>query len=173
MNSQHIFVTSADRINGSPNDFSTVIRDIDTQAERQGITIQNLIIPLNHYNVNTYNNDVSIGLYEEAEDPEDPDVLVFTDMTIPISNYTASEFITYFNANSDITASLNLKSGIMTYTNSSAFSIVATSKQKYLGLTEGTHNAVEAPPGTWTMKGSKIADFSGSSFIDIMLDVFR
>ena len=120
MNAQYTCINSADRLQWTSTDFLIDLTDIDLSAQRHWIQIQNFILPNNYYNINSYNNEINLGITDGT-------------ITIPEGNYSSNEFINYFNTNNGlgITASLDTQTGMIDYASASSFEIHPTSKQKY------------------------------------------
>ena len=152
MNAQYTFINFSDRLQETSTDFLIDLSDIDLSAQRHGIQIQNFILPNNYYNINSYNNEIKLGITDGT-------------ITIPEGNYSSTEFINYFNTNNGlgINAALDSQTGMIDYASASSFEIHPTNKQKYLGPSAGDYS------GT-SITGNSFADFSGSNYFDVLMD---
>ena len=156
--SQYIFINSADRISGTINDFQVFLKDIKNDLEDISITIQNLSIPNSFYPINLLNNIISIGATTALT------------ATITPGNYTATQFITEFVAESSlgITGTYNGNTGKFSFgsTNGMAWSLTANTNQPFLGLTTGAHNSVNG-----VITSDSVINLSGAREIRILSDI--
>lgn len=154
--SQYLFINSADRINGTSNDFQIQLKDINNDFEDMSLTIQNLSIPFSFYPINSNNNVITIGTTQTA--------------TITKGNYTANSFLNEFITDMPfgITGAYNTSTGKFSFgtTNASSWSITANSNQQYLGLSAGLHSSTSG-----VITSDQLVNLSGPREIRILTDI--
>ena len=133
-----IFINSADRINGTAEDFYVNLVDINNDFENTSLSIQELCIPFSMYPINSNNNTIALSGISRS-----------FNISLTPSNYTPTTFINEFVNQFGSTGSLGITGGISgTYNTATSrfifqmtdntldFSITLTIYNgKYLGLT--------------------------------------
>lgn len=161
---QYIFIDSSDRKYPSEtsSDFTINLNTGFENVDDLSLQIQNITIPNSWYNINSNNSTFTLGATSSS-------------VVIPDGNYTTSTFpaafqtaTANFGSGIGITSSYSSTTGKFTFNTADLgeWTITATAKQKFLGLSAGTHTS-----SSGVITSDQVADFSGLREIRISSDL--